>query len=140
MKLFKPVPTKTLVTIYGATLQKVKEGNAETSTQLRLSRLRAELEKLGVPVKKLPGIKLGPQEEEGLQKKFASFYTEEIVHNMTWSEMMMNFVKLSQYGFMDAANLIKDEMMRRGCMKAESTDDTVVDNLCYRDASVMGAM
>jgi len=128
LKLFGPVPTEMLVEIYGTTLAKVREGDTDKSTQLRLSRLKAELGKLGVPVKSLPGIMLSPEKEADLYKRFADCY-KTCVRNMTWSEIMMNHVKLSEYGFTDAASLIRDEVMRRGHME-ESDEETVVDSLC----------
>ena len=128
LQLFKPVPTKLLVKIYGTTLEKVKEGDKSEPVYSRLFRLKAELKKLGVAVDSLPGIKLATEEEAKLLKEFADCYKIS-VHNMTWSEIMMNYVKLYNYGFMDAATIIRDEMTRRGHME-ESDDEIVVDSLC----------
>jgi hypothetical protein len=140
LHLFQPVPTKMLVTIYGTTLQNVKDGNKSESMQLRLFRLKAELKKLGVAVDKLPGIKLSQEKEAELYKRLADCY-EDCVQNMTWSEIMMNYVKLSNYGFKDAATVLGDEMVRRGNMSSDTQDDTVVDSLCRAtDCLAMGAM
>lgn len=131
LQLFKPVPMHLLVKAYGVTLAKVRAGDKAEQTQKRMFRLKAELEKLGVNAKAVPGVILSEAEEEDFFKKeFAPCYRP-AVENMTWCELIMDYTKLSQYGFYDAAEYVYAEMVRRETNgSGDISDESIEDHLC----------
>ena len=135
LQLFKPVPTGVLTEAYGVTLAKVRAGDKDEQTQKRLYRLRAELERLGVPVKKVPGVMLGKEAEADFYRKSFAPYYELEVEKMTWGELMMDFSKLSEYGLYDAAEIIRNEMIKRGTI-TEDDCETIVDSFCVGGTAV----
>ncbi len=135
LHLFGPVPDNLLKEVYGVTLSKVKAGDKSTCLQMRRYRLEGELARIGVDAKKIPGIHMSESSEKELSKKIAACYNPHVA-KMSWSELIMNYTKLTQYGFIDAADVIWAEMNRREGIEASEPSEDVVDPFCKIGAAI----